>query len=75
MIRAVIFVCVALGIALIGLLFRASSNNAFFSEQYPWLIGVGIALTVGLLALIGYQIFCCGKNSKPAFSVRSWRCG
>ncbi len=57
MIRAVIFVCVALGIALIGLLFRASSNNAFFSEQYPWLFGVGIALTVGLLALIAYQIF------------------
>lgn len=57
MIRAVIFACVALGVALIGLLFRASSNNAFFSEQYPWLFGVGIALTIGLLALIAYQIF------------------
>ena len=64
MIRVVIFVCVALGIALIGLLFRASSNNAFFGEQYPWLFGVGIALTVGLLALIGYQIFSLWRKLK-----------
>ena len=64
MIRAVIFACVALGIALIGLLFRASSNNAFFSEHYPWLLGVGVALTVGLLALIGYQIHSLWKKLK-----------
>ena len=64
MIRAVIFVCVALGIALIGLLFRASSNNAFFSEQYPWLFGIGITLTIGLLALIGYQIFSLWRKLK-----------
>lgn len=57
MIRAVVLVCIALGIALIGLLFRASSNNTFFGDQYPWLFGVGIALTIGLLALIGYQIY------------------
>ncbi len=64
MIRAVIFVCVALGIALIGLLFRASSNNAFFGEHYPWLFGIGIALTVGLLALIAYQIFSLWRKLK-----------
>ena len=64
MIRAVIFACAALGIALIGLLFRASSNNAFFSEHYPWLLGVGVALTVGLLALIGYQIYSLWKKLK-----------
>ena len=64
MIRAVIFACVALGIALIGLLFRASSNNAFFSEHYPWLFAVGVALTVGLLALIGYQIYSLWKKLK-----------
>ena len=62
MIRVLIFACVALGIALIALLFRASSNNAFFGEHYPWLFGVGIALTVGLLALIGYQIFSLWKK-------------
>ncbi len=64
MIRAFIFACAALGIALIGLLFRASSNNAFFSEHYPWLLGVGVALTVGLLALIGYQIYSLWKKLK-----------
>ena len=63
-IRAVIFACIALGIALIGLMFRASSNNTFFGEQYPWLFGVGIALTVGLLALIGYQIYSLWRKLK-----------
>ena len=57
MIRALIFLCVAIGLGLIALLFRASSNNAFFVEHYPWLFGLGIALTAGLLGLIGYQIY------------------
>ena len=57
MIRAIIFVCIAVGVALIALLFRASSNNEFFAEHYPWLFALGIALTVGLLLLIGYQIY------------------
>lgn len=56
MIRAILLACVLLGISLIALLFRASSNNTFFSTHYPWLLGVGVALIVGLLALIGYQI-------------------
>jgi PAS domain S-box-containing protein len=55
-VRAIVFTCVGLGIALIILLFQASSNNAFFGQHYPWLFGVGIALTAGLLALIGYQV-------------------
>ncbi|MEO8385391.1 MAG: ATP-binding protein [Betaproteobacteria bacterium] len=57
MIRAILLACVLLGVALIALLFRASSNNTFFSTHYPWLLGVGVALIVGLLALIGYQIY------------------
>ena len=57
MIRAILLACVVLGLALIGLLFRASSNNTFFNTHYPWLLGVGVALIVGLLTLIGYQIF------------------
>ena len=57
MIRAILLACVVLGVALIGLLFRASSNNSFFSTHYQWLLGVGVALIVGLLALIGFQIF------------------
>jgi nitrogen fixation/metabolism regulation signal transduction histidine kinase len=55
--RALTFGCIALGVGLITLLFRASSNNAFFAEQYTWLVGLGLALTVGLSVLIGYQIF------------------
>lgn len=57
MIRAIIFACMIIGIALIGALFRASSNNEFFTEHYPWLFGLGIALTIGLLFLIAYQIY------------------
>ena len=57
MIRAILLACVVLGVTLIGLLFRASSNNTFFNTHYPWLLGVGVALIIGLLALIGYQIF------------------
>ena len=64
MIRAVIFACVALGVALIAMMFRASSNNAVFSEHYPWLFGVGIALTVGLFGLIGYQIYSLWRKLK-----------
>ena len=57
MIRAIIFASIAIGLALIALLFRASSNNAFFATHYPWLFGLGIALTAELLGLIGYQIY------------------
>jgi nitrogen fixation/metabolism regulation signal transduction histidine kinase len=56
MIRAIVFSCMGLGIALIVLMFRASSNNALFEEHYTWLVWVGFTLMAGLLALIGYQI-------------------
>jgi PAS domain S-box-containing protein len=55
--RALTFICIAIGVGLVTLMFRASSNNAFFAEQYTWLFGLGTALTAGLLLLIGYQIF------------------
>ena len=57
MIRALIFGCITIGVALIALLFRASSNNEFYAEHYPWLFGLGLVLTIGLLLLIGYQIY------------------
>jgi nitrogen fixation/metabolism regulation signal transduction histidine kinase len=56
MIRIVTFSCVALGIALIAVLFRASSNNAVFEQQYASLFWLGLALTVGLLILIVVQV-------------------
>ncbi len=55
--RAIILVCMVIGVGLITLMFRASSNNTFLGEYYTWLFGLGIALTVGLLVLIAYQIF------------------
>ncbi len=56
MIRAVIFACVALGIALIAMLLYASSNNAMFEQHYASLFWLGLALTLGLLVLIGVQV-------------------
>jgi nitrogen fixation/metabolism regulation signal transduction histidine kinase len=55
--RAIILVCMVIGVGLITLMFRASSNNTFLGEYYTWLFGLGVALTVGLLVLIAYQIF------------------
>jgi len=64
MIRVVVLACVALGIALIALLFRASSNNAFFAEHYTWLFWLASTLTVGLLALIVYQVWSLWRKLK-----------
>jgi nitrogen fixation/metabolism regulation signal transduction histidine kinase len=55
--RAIILVCMVIGVGLITLMFRASSNNTFLGEYYTWLFGLGLALTAGLLVLIAYQIF------------------
>lgn len=57
MIRMIILICVALGVALIALLFRASSNNAVFEQHYAVLFWVGLALTVGLVSLIAFQVY------------------
>ena len=62
MIRGIVLACAVLGVALIALMFRASSNNAFFGQHYAWLFGVGIALTAGLLALIAFQVFTLWKK-------------
>lgn len=57
MIRAIVFGCVALGIALIAMMFRASSNNTVFEQNYALLFWLGLALTIGLLALIVSQVY------------------
>jgi len=57
MIRAIILLLVVLGVALITLMFRASSNNAVFEQHYASLFWLGLGLTAGLLALIGMQVF------------------
>lgn len=57
MIRAIVFGCIALGIAVIATMFRASSNNAVFEQNYALLFWLGLALTAGLLALIASQVY------------------
>ncbi len=57
MIRTVLVVCAMLGLLIVGLLYRASSNNAEFATNYTWLFGLAFTLIVGLFALIGYQIW------------------
>lgn len=57
MIRTILVVCAMLGLLMVGLLYRASSNNALFATNYAWLFGLAFTLIVGLFALIGYQIW------------------
>ncbi len=54
--RALIFLCVVTGGALVYLMSVASSNNALFSQNYPLLLGLGGGLALGLMALIVYQL-------------------
>ncbi len=54
--KALIFLCVVTGAALVYLMSEASSNNALFAQNYPLLLGLGVGLAVGLMALIGYQL-------------------
>jgi nitrogen fixation/metabolism regulation signal transduction histidine kinase len=63
-VRALVFGCMALGVTLIVLMLQATSNTAFFARYTTWLYGVGFALTAGLLALIGFQIFRLGQKLK-----------
>jgi len=57
MIRAIVLLSTALGVALIAMMFRASSNNAVFEQHYASLFWLGLGLTVGLLSLIGMQVY------------------
>ncbi len=54
--KALIFLCVVTGAALVYLISEASANTTFFTQNYRLLIGLGIGLAVGLMALICYQL-------------------
>jgi nitrogen fixation/metabolism regulation signal transduction histidine kinase len=54
--KALIFLCVVTGAALVYLMSVASSNNAFFAQNYGLLYQLGIGLALGLMALIIYQL-------------------
>ncbi|MFO0323978.1 MAG: ATP-binding protein [Burkholderiales bacterium] len=57
MMRIIILVCVALGVALIALMFRASGNNTVFEQHYQSLFWVGLGLTIGLACLVSFQVY------------------
>ena len=54
--RALIFLCVVTGAALVYLMSEASSNNAFFAQNYKLLFYLGLGLAMGLGSLIVYQL-------------------
>jgi len=60
--KALIFLCVVTGAALVYLMSEASSNNALFAQNYTLLLGLGGGLALGLMALIGYQLMVLRKK-------------
>ncbi|HSN21314.1 MAG TPA: HAMP domain-containing protein, partial [Usitatibacter sp.] len=54
--KALIFLCVVTGAALVYLMSEASSNTALFARNYPLLLGLGGGLALGLMGLIVYQL-------------------
>jgi nitrogen fixation/metabolism regulation signal transduction histidine kinase len=60
--RALIFLCVVTGAALVYLMSEASSNTALFAQNYPLLLGLGGGLALGLMALIVYQLLLLRKK-------------
>ena len=55
--KALIFLCVVAGAALVYLMSVASSNNALFAKNYQLVVYLGGGLALGLMALIGYQLW------------------
>src|SRR5687768_4345620 len=55
--KPLIFLCVITGAALVYLMSEASANTALFAQNYPLLQYLGAGLALGLMALIGYQLW------------------
>jgi nitrogen fixation/metabolism regulation signal transduction histidine kinase len=56
-VKPLIFLCVVTGVALVYLMSQASSNSALFAQNYLLLLGLGGGLALGLMLLIGYQLW------------------
>src|SRR5258708_20668250 len=54
--KALVFLCVVTGAALVYLMSVASSNNGFFAQNYGLLYQLAVGLAFGLMSLIGYQL-------------------
>jgi nitrogen fixation/metabolism regulation signal transduction histidine kinase len=55
--RRLILLAIALGVVLLGLLFAASRNSAFFSENLPSLFIAGGLVALALVGLVGSQLW------------------
>ena len=64
MIRALVWILVVTGVALIFLLSRATANTTLFERHYSTLLALGGGISIGLLILIGYQIRVLRKKLK-----------
>ncbi|HQZ44643.1 MAG TPA: ATP-binding protein [Usitatibacteraceae bacterium] len=62
--RPLILLCVVTGAGLVYLMSQASSNTALFTQNYPALLGLGGLLSLGLMLLIGYQLFVLRRKLK-----------
>jgi nitrogen fixation/metabolism regulation signal transduction histidine kinase len=56
-VKPLIFLCVVAGVGLVYLMSQASSNSALFAQNYLLLLGLGGGLALGLMLLIGYQLW------------------
>ncbi len=54
--RYLLLLCVALGVAAVFLLASVSANTALFSEYYPLLLGVNLAIALLLASMVAYQL-------------------
>ncbi|HUQ28049.1 MAG TPA: ATP-binding protein [Usitatibacter sp.] len=55
--KALIFLCVVTGAALVYLMSVASSNNELFATNFQLLLYLGGGLALALASLVGYQLF------------------
>ncbi len=62
--RYLLLLCVALGIAAIFLLAFASANTAMFSEYYPMLLGINLATALLLAGMVTYQLISLRRRLK-----------
>ncbi len=62
--RTLVIACALFGAALLALISQASGNTTLLARHYPTLLGLGGALALGLMILIGYQLWLLRRKLK-----------
>ncbi|MGB8856470.1 MAG: ATP-binding protein [Burkholderiales bacterium] len=62
--RTLVIACALFGVGLLALLSQASANTSLLAGHYPLLLALGGALAVGLMVLIGYQLWLLKRKLK-----------